>query len=325
VRVGFLINDFDSLVPSQTTAMMMDAACTLGHEPLVFGVAELGVDVSGHIVASARTWSGPSSSLSENVAAVHAATPARVAVDSLDAVLIRTNPARDPRQWAHDAALQLMARARDLGVTVRNDPDGLRDAGSKVLLATLPASIRPATLLSCDRAELVAFVRDAPGPTVLKPARGTRGADVFRLEPDSSNLAVVVDVLLRQGFVVAQEFVPEAVGGDTRVVVLDGAPLERDGHVCAIRRLPAGGDFRSNLHAGGTAAPAEVTPGMLEAIATLAPTLRSWGLRLVGLDFLGDKLCEINAFSTGGFRDAERFSGQPFTRLAVEALLERDA
>src|SRR5690606_29544868 len=119
VRVGFLINDFDSLVPSQTTAMMIDAACALGLEPLVFGVAELGVDVSGHIVADARAWSGASSSLSENVAALHAAPSARLAIDALDAVLIRTNPARDPRQWAHDAALQLMARARDLGVVVR--------------------------------------------------------------------------------------------------------------------------------------------------------------------------------------------------------------
>ena len=48
---------------------------------------------------------------------------------------------------------------------------------------------------------------------------------------------------------------------------------------------------------------------------------RSAGLRLVGLDFLGDKLCEVNVFSTGGLRDAEKFTGKPFAADLARRLL----
>lgn len=321
MRIGFLINEFVTLKPTQTTAMMIHECARLGHETLVFGVGELGIRPDGYTVANARLANPSAESVQEQVAHVCSTHSTAVELDELDAILIRTNPARDERRWAHEGALQLLAGVRDRGTPVINDPDGLRNTGSKVFLCELPEWTRPRTAVSANSAALIHFVRDAPGPTVLKPATGTRGADVFKLRPDSENLNAIVDVLLRQGLVIAQDFVPEAIHGDTRVVVLDGDVLAINGNDLAIERIPAQSEFRSNIHLGGRAAPRTVTPGMRKVVSSVGPILMEHGIRLAGLDFLGDVLCEVNVYSTGGFRAAELFSGLAFVRYTLSILL----
>jgi glutathione synthase/RimK-type ligase-like ATP-grasp enzyme len=60
---------------------------------------------------------------------------------------------------------------------------------------------------------------------------------------------------------------------------------------------------------------------MRRVIEACSPLLEAQGIRLSGFDFLGDVVCEINVYSTGGFRDAETFFGQPFSQYALEQLL----
>lgn len=330
MRVGVLINDFDSLVPSQTTALFAHSlggkaiTTKIGEtvEAFVFGVGDLGVDEQGDIVAHVRRPSATVPDVAQQVLALRQTTPETLALHTLDVILIRTNPARDPRAWAHDGALQLMAQLRHRGVAVYNDPDGLRLAGTKLFSAALPAHVSPRTLISANRDELEQFVRSSTTSSVVKPARGTRGNDVFKLAPDAQNVRAILDVLLRQGFVIAQAFVPEAVDGDTRVVVLDGEIMEHNGKAAAIRRVPHASDFRSNIAAGGSAHAAEISPAMRQVTRDIAPTLRRLGLRLVGLDFIGPVVCEVNVFSTGGFADASRFAGHDFATDALVALLQ---
>lgn len=324
MRVGILVNDFASIAPSQSTAVFAHRLHGMGHRGFVFGVTDLGIDSDGP-VANARTPSPTAADVTEQVRHLKAADATRLRLDSLDTILVRTNPARDARPWAHDGALQMMTQARARGVYVVNDPDGLRAAGSKLFAGALPPHVSPPTLVSADRAALEAFVCELPNGSVVKPALGTRGNDVFKLTPDTPNLRVILDVLLRQGFVVAQEFVPEARNGDTRVLVLDGHVLERGDAVAAVQRVPHGRDFRSNIHAGGTATPGKVTPAMRRVVRDIAPTLDALGLRLVGLDFIGDVVCEVNVYSTGGFADAELFTGVDFAAIALDALLQRPA
>ena len=56
--------------------------------------------------------------------------------------------------------------------------------------------------------------------------------------------------------------------------------------------------------------------------AAIGPQLARHGLFLVGLDFIGDVVCEINVHSPGGFPDFERFSGKPFIKVFIDMLLD---
>ena len=82
--------------------------------------------------------------------------------------------------------------------------------------------------------------------------------------------------------------------------------------------------MRSNIHAGGSLAAAEVTREALRIAEIVRPKLVQDGMFLVGLDVVGDKLMEINVFSPGGLGSAQRFTKINFSRYVIEAL-ERKA
>jgi len=329
MRVGMLINDFASLKASQTTAMLIDGFAKVSEQTYVFDVGALRAEQSAGVCALARIADKASLDVHTQTAYLkqgpgHDGQHTHeddLSLASLDLVVIRTNPARGKRDGAHTAALELLAGAAHAGLRVINDPIGLMRCRSKLCLSQLPKETIPVTLIAQDAGPIIDFVSAAPGPCVLKPASGTRGQDVFKVDASSENLNAIVSAVLSQGYVIAQHFVPEAVNGDTRVVVLDGNALAIDGSYAAIRRIPSGRDFRSNIHVGGRAAPGIVTPGMLRVIDLTRPLLKALGLRLVGLDFIGELLCEINVFATGGLRDAEKFTNAPFTQHIVDSFM----
>src|SRR5690349_13370413 len=98
----------------------------------------------------------------------------------------------------------------------------------------------------------------------------------------------MIDAVTRDGYAIAQEFLPAAKDGDTRLFLMNGQPLVVDGKYCAFRRISAKGDVRSNLHAGGRLAKATVTDEMLKLAEIVRPKLVADGMFLVGLDIVGD-------------------------------------
>ncbi len=317
IRIGILINDFESLVPSQSSASLIATFAGQEEETWVFGVGDLGVDPHGRVVAQARALRRNMWHAQAAVEALRTAEPTTLVLEHLDGLLVRTNPPRDGRPGLHATALQLLRFIRDRGVVVLNDPDGLKLASSKLYLALLPPFTRPHTIASANPRELRQFVRGRTSHCVLKPAVGTRGRRVFRVGPDEKNLNEIIEGLVEYGTVIAQEFVPAAEAGDTRVIVVGGQIFEIDGAAAAVHRVPSRDDFRSNIHVGGEAQPGTVTPAMRRVVDAIGPMLVRHGLFMVGLDFIGDVVCEINAFSAGGFPDFERFTGKPFTREFV--------
>jgi glutathione synthase len=303
LKLLILVNDASDLGPRQTTTMLIRAAARR-HETWVAGIAG----------CLGETWHGRRVDPSDDLAAIReqiAGAP-REPLDpaSLDGILIRTNPARDREHaTSHESGLDALRRIRERGVPVVNDPDALERFSDKISLLELPGDWIPRT--ASIRSESDARP-DWSGPIVVKPAAGTRGEAVSRFESlGEPGVEDAIRAILPRTALI-QEFVPEAVDGDTRVVVLDGVILEVDGAPAAIRRIPAEGDFRSNLHAGGAAAPAEITDGMRSAVAEVGPWLAERGIRLVGFDFVGDRILELNVFSTGGLFDAERFGEVDF-------------
>ncbi|MBH23032.1 MAG: hypothetical protein CMH57_00965 [Myxococcales bacterium] len=323
MKFTVLVNDVQELEASQTTTMLIAEAATRGHEVHVASVAHLGLSPADRVIGLGHRVA-PADDRAALLAALKAADAEPIDLSACDVLLLRTNPARDAgRGWAHGAALALARFARDHGVAVFNDPDGLQRADSKLYLSNVPARFRPRTLITTDLDAILAFLDTVDGPAVLKPLQGTWGRDVFKIGPGRENIRQIIDVLSRQGYVIAQEFIPEATSGDCRLILLDGQLIEVDGHAAAVQRVPGAGDFRSNIHAGGRATPAVITDAMREVIAAVGPKLRDDGILLAGLDFIGGKLVEINAFATGGFLDAERFTGVRFTPHVLDHIERR--
>ena len=326
MRLFVLVNDPNELQSAKTTLKLIQKACLHGHEVFVTGVCDLSVAPDSHILAQATpaaAWRDQALAMLANEIRITNSHP--YPITAKDVVLMRTNPARDkPRSWAHETSMALMRLARERGTLVLNDPDGLELASSKLYLQYLPESVRPRTLISRNRDEVMRFISSLNGAAVLKPLSGTWGKDVFMIDSDKDkNLLQIMDVLMRQGFAIVQEFVPEAVNGDTRVIVMNGEILEINGRAAVVRRIPGKADFRSNIHAGGQEERGIMSPIIRDIVAKVAPRLVKDGIFLAGLDIIGSKIIEINVFSTGGIHPAEQFEGVDFTGAVIEAIKRR--
>jgi glutathione synthase len=240
-------------------------------------------------------------------------------IDALDAVWVRTNPGRDVR--SPTAWMQLLLQVEDAGMLVRNTPTGLLRAASKLHLGTLPSGTVPRTWASADPERLSAFLDVLDGPAVVKPSLGTQGSGVVRLSPDTPDRAEILERAVATGPAVLQDYLPEAPLGDVRIHVVDGTILEVDGHPCAVRRVPASGEWRSNVALGGTPKPPKLTDAQRALVGRVGPVLVAQGLWHVGLDVVGDKVVECNVFSPGGLSDAGLFAGVDFATALVHRFL----
>ena len=325
MKIGFLCNDVMTEKPGFTTIRLAYEAIRLGHEAYVFGVGDLAYDPDEFVRARATTVTGKAFKTHETYLKElqsKKAIRARVTVDELDALMLRNVPSDDylSRPWASNAATEFGRVAMRHGAIVVNDPNGLAKASSKLYLQLFPDEVRPKTLITRDNAEIKAFAKEQ-GTIVLKPLQGSGGASVFLVRPDDiPNINQMIDAVSRDGFVVAQEYLPAAAEGDTRLFMMNGRPLQVKGKYAAFRRIRSGGDMRSNLHAGGTLAPAEITSEALRIAEICRPKFIQDGMFLVGLDVVGDKLMEINVFSPGGLGSAQKFTKINFSRFVIKAL-----
>lgn len=313
-RVLFVVNDLETLRPEQSSADLM-AACATQLEVWVTTTTGFAVTPSG---ASVGAW--PFRMPHEDaLVRMRGAPRTELLLERVDAVWVRTNPGRDVRPAS--SCLQLLLHAHDTGLLVRNSPRGLIRAASKLHLGSMPPGTIPRTWSSDDPERLSTFLDELGGSAVLKPSVGTRGDGVVRLSRDTPNRAAILAEAVVRGPALLQDYLPEAPAGDTRIHVVGGELLEIDGHPCAVQRVPAAGEWRSNVALGGTRRPTHLTDAQRALVAQVGPLLAEQGLWHVGLDVVGDKVVECNVFSPGGLRDASKFTGVDFTTTLVSRFL----
>jgi glutathione synthase len=244
-------------------------------------------------------------------------------LDELDVLLLRNDPSADAaeRPWAQSAGVlfgQLVSRR---GLMVLNDPEHLALALNKTYFQNFPDEVRPKTCISRHPEEIKQFIDEQHGRVVIKPLQGSGGKNVFLIDEDErANLNQMIDAVLRDGYCVAQEYLPAAAQGDVRLFVMNGRPLMHEGKYAAFRRVNKTGDARSNMHSGGESEPVEVTDEMLRLVEIVRPKLVSDGMFLVGLDIVQDKLIEINVFSPGGLGSSSEFAGVDFPAVVIDDL-----
>ncbi|WP_457597912.1 ATP-grasp domain-containing protein [Hydrogenimonas sp.] len=325
MKIGFIINDLlNEQLPSSTLQLAL-AATKMGHEVWLAGVGDFVYNCDELVHAHARSVArGDFEDQKSYYAAIcsEEAIRERITVDDLDILMLRNDPAQDIQSsWAQHAAIVFGRTAMRHGVIVLNDPDGLSRAINKMYFQHFPKEVRVEKVITRTFSEIERFYEKHDRRIILKPLMGSAGRSVFFVQPsDAANLHQMADAIFRDGYAIAEEYMPEARHGDTRLFLMNGVPLEIDGVYCAFRRIPGGEDIRANIHAGARAEPANVTEGMLRLAEIVRPKLVQDGMFLVGLDIVGDKLLEVNVFSPGGLHHAKIFQGVDFPRRVIEAL-----
>ena len=317
------VNRLNELEQSQGTASIIAEACARGHRVVVFALDDLWINERGKVGAQVVTLPSDEAMNLKTLASELHTWPRQAHPFSQDELLlIRTNPARDPqRLGVHDTFLTVASLLKRRGMLVLNDPDGLRLAGNKLYLSDFSDAIRPATWLGRDVDSLMAFVRNLSGSAVLKPLQGTWGQDVFLIQHgDHTNLRAIANTVTRSGFALAQAYIPGAESGDTRVILVEGSPLVSHSIPLTVRRIPGKGEFRSNVHAGGSSAAGAMGPGIARIVGEVGARLVADGIFLAGLDIIQGQLVEINVFAPGGFQPATELLGAPFLTSLLEAI-----
>ena len=109
--------------------------------------------------------------------------------------------------------------------------------------------------------------------------------------------------------VMVQQFLPEVEYGDKRIILLNGSP------VGCLNRIPAKGEFRSNLGVGGIPELSELSNSDLEICKTIKPVLQEMDLTFVGIDVIGKYLTEINVTCPTGVRQIKGLGGPDIPEL----------
>ena len=234
---------------------------------------------------------------------------------AMDVVLMRQDP---PFDMAYITATHLLEHIHPDTLVV-NDPVQVRNAPEKLFVTHFP-DLMPPTLIASRRDEIAAF-RAEHEDIIVKPLFGNGGAGVFHIGPGDENLNALMELfteLYREPAIV-QRYLPEVRAGDKRIILVDGIAKG------AVNRVPAAGEARSNLHVGGRAEKAVLTPRDLEICRAIGPTLAERGLIFVGIDVIGDYLTEINVTSPTGIQEIDRLDGACLEADIWDAIEARSA
>jgi len=233
----------------------------------------------------------------------------------LSVILMRKDP---PFDIEYVYATYLLEQAQAHGALVINNARALRDANEKLYCAWFP-QCTPPTLVTRDDARIRNFLIEH-GEIVIKPLHSMGGRSVFRLRDRDINTTVTIETMTEYGtrFTMAQKYLPEIATGDKRILLVDGEPVPY-----ALARVPAEGESRGNLAAGGTGVGMPLSERDRWICAEVGPRLRAEGLLFVGLDVIGDYLTEINVTSPTCIRELDKLYGLDIAGQLMDAIERR--
>jgi len=236
-------------------------------------------------------------------------------LSDLDAVLMRKDP---PFDTEYIYATYLLERAEDEGCLIVNKPQSLRDANEKLFTAWF-SEFTPTTLVTRSSQKIRDF-HAKHQDVILKPLDGMGGASIFRIKENDANIGVIIETLTehQQRYCMAQKFIPEIKDGDKRILIVDGEPMPY-----ALARIPAKGETRGNLAAGGRGVAQPLSERDWHIANAIGPKLKEKGLIFVGLDIIGDKVTEINVTSPTCIQEIDNAYGTNISGKLMDAIARR--
>lgn len=230
---------------------------------------------------------------------------------NLDAVITRIKPAVTFYGCA------LARQFESMGVHTTNTSDSITRSRDKLfsLQLMLKSGISiPTTGFAnspMDTDDLIEMVGGAP--LIVKLLEGSQGRGVVLAETRKAAESVINAFKSLRANLLVQEFIKEAEGKDLRCFVIDGKV------VASIQRTAAPGEFRANIHQGGSATVVKITPEERKLAVTAAKVL---GLSIAGVDIIRSKtgplLLEVN--SSPGLEGIEGATGKDIAGMMIASI-----
>ena len=170
----------------------------------------------------------------------------------------------------------------------------------------------PVTAFAHTPDSIGGVIREVGGaPCVVKLLEGTQGIGVVLAETHKAAESVIQAFMGLKSNILVQEFIKESKGTDVRCFVVGGKVI------AAMERKAPKGEFRSNLHRGGTASLAKLTPAERRTAVNAA---KAMGLNVCGVDLIrserGPLVMEVN--SSPGLEGIENATGKNIAGLIIE-------
>lgn len=324
--IAFFVNDMATEFPNYTTTVLAHQAVARGHRVAYITPGDFTLRPDNSLAVHARfAPSGKFKDHREFFAALEPVASKTELVDlaDVDVLWLRSDPSLDSQEtpWAADAGVLFGREAVKRGVLVLNDPNSLSLAVNKMYFQSFPEAVRAETLITRYASDIKAFAKAHNGSIILKPLQGSGGQGVFKLDKaNASNINQMIEAIGRDGYIIAQAYVPAAAKGDIRFFLMNGHPLQVDGKYAALRRVSAADDIRSNVHAGGKTVKVEIGETELRVAELIRPKLIADGMFLVGIDIVGDKILEVNVFSPGNLQSCSTLAGVDFAEPIIASI-----
>lgn len=238
--------------------------------------------------------------------------PQQCALNEFNVVMMRKDP---PFNMNYIYATYLLEMAQQQGAVVVNSPASIRDANEKLYTLQFPQCTAP-VLVTSDATAIRDFLQQHQD-IILKPLDGMGGTSIFRVAIDDPNISVIIEVLTELGTtpIMVQKFIREISSGDKRILMINGEAVPY-----SLARIPAKGETRGNLAAGGTGRVQPLTERDLWIANEVGPALKQKGLLFVGLDVIGDFLTEINVTSPTCIREISAETDCAIARQLMDAV-----
>lgn len=238
-------------------------------------------------------------------------------LQEFDVIFMRDNPPMNA------ITLNFLDSIKD-DVFILNAVDGLREANNKIYTAAYydpERELIPTTHVSKNIDYLLRIIEESKNDKmIMKPLDGFGGSGVIVIEKSAMhNIKSLLDFYIngnkeRSNYVILQEYVEGAENGDVRVLMLHGEPIG------ALRRVPAKGDARSNISAGGSVEKYKLTEADKILCKKIGEKLVRDGIYYAGLDLIGGKLIEVNVLSPGTITDINRLNGVKIQKKIADYL-----
>ena len=236
------------------------------------------------------------------------------ALKDFDVIFMRDNPPLDP------FVLNFLDSIKDEAFIV-NTVNGLREANNKIYTAAYydpEKEIIPTTHVSKNIDYLLGIIKQSDkNKMIMKPLDGYGGHGVIVIEKSAmENIRSLLEFYINKSkgesnYVILQEYVEGAENGDVRIIMLNGKPIG------ALRRIPAKGDIRSNISAGGSVEQYKITKEDRVLCDIIGKKLVKDGIYFAGLDIISGKLIEINVLSPGTIADINKLNN---VKLQIEII-----
>jgi glutathione synthase len=232
-------------------------------------------------------------------------------IKEFDVIFLRSDPPFDANYLYRTQLLDLVKKE----VLIINNPTAVRSFNEKIFALHFP-QYTAKTLISRDIHQLKDFLNEHK-KIVVKPLDSMGGSGIFIIDHQDLNASVILETQTQfeQNLLMAQEYLPAITEGDKRILIIDGEPAPY-----ALARLPAVGESRGNLSAGGTGRVQPLTDYEYQVAKEIGTFCRTQKLLLVGIDMIGNKVTEINVTSPTCMREIEKESGLNLAEQTLKAI-----